>query len=73
MCIATTQPCADGYTELRTANGLAFKAWAEQTTEHAIVLQRAGSDTKCYVNLASGPAAGAINVKIGEDVYHTTD
>ena len=75
VCVEKTgpDPCADGYTELHTANDLVFKAWAEQTTEHAIVLQRAGSDTKCYVNLASGPAAGAINVKIGETIYHTTD
>ena len=27
----------------------------------------------CCVKLESGPAAGAINVKIGEDVWHTTD
>ena len=67
------EPCSDGYTELHTANGLVFKAWAEQTTEHAIVLQRAGSAVKCYVNLAAGAASGAINVKIGEDVWHTTD
>ena len=65
--------CGDGYTELHTENGLSFKVWAEKTTEHALVLQRAGSDVKCYVNLAADPATAAINVQIGEDVYHTTN
>ena len=67
--------CADGYTELHTENGLSFKAWATQTTEHAIVLQRVGADVQCYVNLVKGEVAAdnAINVMIGDDIYHTSD
>ena len=69
----TCEPlCGAGITTLRTSNGLIFNLYANKLTSPAVHIKTVDG-TVCYVNMASGNATGAINTRIGDTIYHTTN
>lgn len=61
--------CSAGATNLKTSGGLSFPLYSTRTTTPSLCVQY--NDITCYVDLESGTAAGAINVKYNGVTYHT--
>ena len=62
-------PCEIGISKLMVSTGDSFRLWAEQYTEHALVVQY--NNEKCYIKLESG--IGKLNVKYGTEIYHAVE
>ncbi|MDW2958723.1 MAG: hypothetical protein R8M37_02845 [Alphaproteobacteria bacterium] len=61
--------CAAGITKLNTSGGLSFPLYSDKSTSPSIHIKY--NDMVCYVDLESGGASNAINVKYNGVVYHT--
>ena len=55
-------------TKLNTSGGLSFPLYADKSTSPSIHIKY--NNMVCYVDLESGSATGAINVKYNGVVYH---
>ena len=62
-------PCEIGISKLMVSTGDFFQLYAEQYTEHALVVQY--NDEKCYVKLESG--VGNLNVNFNGEIYHAVN
>ena len=61
--------CGAGITKLNTSGGLSFPLYSDKSTSPSIHIKY--NNMVCYVDLESGSATGAINVKYNGVVYHT--
>ncbi len=63
-----TNDCALGFTELKTSNGLSYPVLSDKVSNPAINI--GVGNNVCYVPLAAGTVANAINVSDGANLYH---
>ena len=62
-------PCTIGISKLMVSTGDSFQLYAEQYTEHALVVQY--NDEKCYLKLEEGQ--GGLNVMANGIIYHVIE
>lgn len=65
--------CNAGVTQLKTGNGLSFNMYRDKLTTPAINIKLAGSNTTCYVPLATGTGNNTINLNVDGTLYHVTN
>ncbi|MBQ0013136.1 MAG: hypothetical protein KBS86_01005 [Proteobacteria bacterium] len=68
--ICTTY-CGNGYTHLNTSTGLKYNIYSMRQTTPSLNIGT--PENRCYINMTSGRASGAINMDYNGSVYHLTD
>ena len=62
-------PCEIGISKLMVSTGDSFQLYAEQYTEHALVVQY--KDQRCYLKLEEGK--GGLNIMANDTIYHVVE
>ena len=61
--------CEIGISKLMVSTGDSFQLYAEQYTEHALVVQY--KDQRCYLKLEEGK--GGLNIMANDTIYHVVE
>lgn len=67
-CWLVRMVCGAGVTQLKTSGGLSFPLYSDKSTSPSIHVKY--DNTVCYVDLATGVANSAINIRYNGVVYH---
>ncbi|MBP3398063.1 MAG: hypothetical protein J6K82_03975 [Alphaproteobacteria bacterium] len=60
--------CGAGITKIKTSNGVSVALYSDKATKPSMNVQYNGA--VCYADMVPGRATNAINVKIGDVIYH---